>query len=245
MRRGHILLLLAAVMTAVAGGVTAMPSRAAVSSERPPWLPRRALWIEVSANLPTLSSREAIRALVARAAGSGFDTLIPEAKNAWGFVLYESEFAPHIRTSTVARPFPPVYPPPQEWYPREFDALAVLIEEAHAAGLRVHAAVNVFGEGLIREGVGPAFERPHWQSLHLEADGESGGPRLVPAAEAGGIIAFANPAHPEVQLYELAILAYGRQEFPRARVLLVDSVCSPDPPPLREGIVRMKDFSAR
>jgi uncharacterized lipoprotein YddW (UPF0748 family) len=169
-------------------------------------LPRRALWIEASANLPTLSSRDAIRALVARAREAGFDTLVPEAKNAWGFVMYESAFAPRIRTSPVARPFLPAYLPPPEWYPADFDALAVLIEEAHAVGLRVHAAVNVFGEGLVREEVGQAFDRPEWQSVHAVRAPEGTGVRLVPASAAPGTITFANPAHPEVQLYELAVL---------------------------------------
>src|SRR3972149_6076140 len=178
-------------LTAVAAS---RPPAASADPARPPWLPRRALWIEVSANLPTLSSRDAIRALVARARDAGFDTLIPEAKNAWGFVIHESAFAPHIRTSPVARPFPPAYPPPPEWYPADFDALGVLIEEAHAVGVRVHAAVNVFGEGLVREGVGKAFDRPEWQSVHVMRAGEGKGGRFVPASGAPGSIAEANPA---------------------------------------------------
>jgi hypothetical protein len=30
--------------------------------------------------------------------------------------------------------------------------------------------------------------------------------------------------------------------FPRCPVVLIDTVCSPDPPPLAPGIVRLKDF---
>jgi len=208
-RRSAVALRSVAVATAVlvlAAVAASRPPAASADPARPPWLPRRALWIEVSANLPTLSSRDAIRALVARAREAGFDTLVPEAKNAWGFVIYESAFAPHIRTSPVARPFPPAYPPPPEWYPADFDALAVLIEEAHAVGVRVHAAVNVFGEGLVREGVGKAFDRPEWQSVHVMRAGEGTGVRFVPASGAPGTIVYANPAHPEVQLYELAVL---------------------------------------
>jgi len=207
------MLLVAAALLASAAG-PARPAAAAVADPtaaaaigRPPWLPRRALWVEVSANLPLLSNREAIRTLVGRARDAGFDTLIPEAKNAWGFVTYESGFAPHIRASPVARPFPPTYPPPREWYPAEFDALAALVEEAHAAGLRVHAAVNVFGAGLAREGVGLAFERPAWQDVHAIGAPGRAGTALVPGAGVAGMtIVFTNPAHPEVQLYELAVL---------------------------------------
>lgn len=32
------------------------------------------------------------------------------------------------------------------------------------------------------------------------------------------------------------------EAFPDARVVLIDTVCSPDPPPLAPGIVRLKDF---
>ncbi len=174
--------------------VLVRPSNAAV----PP--PRVALWIEPSANLPTLASRERIVAMLDRARAAGVTDVIPEAKNAWGFVIYESTFAPHIRTSSTARAAGPAYPAPAEWFPKDFDPLAVIVAEAHARGLRVHAAVNVFGEGLNPAHSGLLFQRPQWQAQHLALDG-----RLVPATEVG-TIAFANPVHPEVQLYELAVL---------------------------------------
>ena len=181
--------------------VAAAPAAASTAGR----LPLRALWIEVSANLRTLASREAIRTMVGRARAAGIDTVIPEAKNAWGFVIYESAFAPHIRTSPVPRPG---YPPPVEWYPPDFDALQVLIEEAHAAGLRVHAAVNTFGEGLRLGPAGPVIgllqQRPEWESVHLRS-GPGGEPAFIPSS-AAGTIGFVNPAHPEVQLYELAVV---------------------------------------
>ncbi|MDR7419332.1 MAG: family 10 glycosylhydrolase [Armatimonadota bacterium] len=170
-----------------------------------PHVPSRALWIETSANLLQLRSREAIRDLVARARAAGIDTLIPEAKNAWGFVIYESAFAPHIRTSPVPRA---TYPAPATWFPRDFDPLRALIEEAHAAGLRVHAAVNAFGEGLrltpASPLIGVAASRPEWITVHLRP-GDDGRPRFVPASEIGPIV-FVNAAHPEVQSYELGVL---------------------------------------
>jgi uncharacterized lipoprotein YddW (UPF0748 family) len=183
------------------GGAT----REVWTSTRPPRpIPRRALWIEVSANLKRLSSRDAIRTLVAQARSAGIDTLVPEAKNAWGFVIYESQIAPHIRTSPISRAG---YGPPRDWFPRDFDPLAVLVEEGHAAGLRVHAAINVFGEGLMLEGhqpVGLALDRPEWQSVYLTGESPANAP-LAPAGVPGAIL-FVNPAHPEVQLYELAVV---------------------------------------
>jgi uncharacterized lipoprotein YddW (UPF0748 family) len=162
--------------------------------------PRIALWVEPSANLPTLASRERIAAMLERAKTAGVTDIIPEAKNAWGYVIYESGFAPHIRTSQTARPAAPAYAAPAEWFPKDLDPLRAIIEEAHARGLRVHAAVNVFGEGLNPSRAGPLFERPQWQAQHLTPDG-----RLVPSTEVG-TIAFANPGNPEVQLYELGVI---------------------------------------
>lgn len=163
-------------------------------------IPRLAVWMEVSANLLTFASREQIAAVMERAHAAGVTDVIPEAKNAWGFVIYESTFAPHIRTSPLPRVLPPAYDAPATWFPRSVDPLQDVIEEAHARGIRVHAAVNVFGEGLNAARVGVAFERPEWMAQHLAPDG-----RLVPGSEVG-VIAFANPAHPEVPLYELAVI---------------------------------------
>jgi uncharacterized lipoprotein YddW (UPF0748 family) len=135
-----------------------------------------------------------------RAKAAGVTDIIPEAKNAWGFVIYESGFAPHIRSSPTGRSAAPAYAPPAEWFPKDLDPLKVIIEESHARGLRVHAAVNVFGEGLNAARTGPLFDRPQWQAQHLAPDG-----RLVPSTEVG-TIAFANPSNPEVQLYELGVI---------------------------------------
>lgn len=162
--------------------------------------PRLALWAETSANLVALSTREGIAAMLDRAKGAGVTVIIPEAKNAWGFVTYESTFVSHIRTLPVPRQVPPEYPAPNLWYPPDFDQLRVMIEEAHARGIQVHAAVDVFSEGLNAARVGLAFERPEWQTQHLTRDG-----RLVPSSEVG-TLTFVNPVLPEVQLYELGVI---------------------------------------
>jgi uncharacterized lipoprotein YddW (UPF0748 family) len=193
-----------ALVAAVVSVPLAAPFAQAADARGPRHIPGRALWIETSANLLQLSSREAIRALVAQARAAGVDTLIPEAKNAWGFVIYESAFAPHIRTSPVARR---EYRAPATWFPRDFDPLRVMIEEARAAGLRVHAAVNTFGEGLILPGlplVGTLERYPEWASIHLRR-GPDGRAAFIPSTRAAQI-AFANPANPEVQSYQLGVL---------------------------------------
>lgn len=162
--------------------------------------PRLAVWMEASANLRALSTRQGVAAVLDRARAAGVTTVMPEAKNAWGYVTYRSAFAPLIASSPVPRSSPPAYPAPRTWYPPEFDQLQVIIEEAHTRGLQVHAAVNLFGEGLNAFRTGLLFERPQWAAQHLGPGGA-----ILPSTRFGDI-AFANPGLPEVQLYELAII---------------------------------------
>jgi uncharacterized lipoprotein YddW (UPF0748 family) len=125
--------------------------------------PHLALWIEAGANLLTLSTPEGVRQTLDRAREAGVDVVIPEAKNAWGYVTYPSAFAPTIDSSPIPHAAPPTYPPPVEWFPRGYDMLGTIIQEAHARGMRVDVAVNTFGEGFSPLKVGPAFANPEWQ----------------------------------------------------------------------------------
>ena len=87
-------LLLAA---ALAASVTGPRPAAAVAR-----LPRLALWMEPGANLTVLSTLAGVRSALDRARAAGIDTVMPEAKNAWGYVIYPSAFAPTIDTSPVS-----------------------------------------------------------------------------------------------------------------------------------------------
>jgi uncharacterized lipoprotein YddW (UPF0748 family) len=127
--------------------------------------PRRALWMEPGANLVALSSVDGVRRVLDQAKAAGVDVVVPEAKNAWGYVTYPSAFAPTIATSPIAHGAAPAYPPPIQWYARDYDMLGTIVREAHARGMRVDAAINSFGEGFTPLRAGPAFERPEWQSV--------------------------------------------------------------------------------
>lgn len=143
--------------------------------------PRLALWMEPGANLTALSTLEGVRESLDRARAAGVDTVMPEAKNAWGYVTYPSTFAPSIATSPMPHTDPPPsYPAPADWYPGDYDMLGTIIAEAHARGMRVDAAVNSFGEGFSPLRAGPAFTHPEWQATAyvatrrvLTPDGES------------------------------------------------------------------------
>ncbi len=127
--------------------------------------PRRALWMEPGANLVALSTVEGVRRVLDQAKAVGVDVVMPEAKNAWGYVTYSSAFAPTIATSPIPHGAAPAYPPPVEWYPPDYDMLGTIVREAHARGMRVDVAVNSFGEGFTPLRAGLAFQRPEWQTV--------------------------------------------------------------------------------
>ncbi len=164
MRRAtwRVAISLCAVTVSVAAGLTIGLPVASAARHSPP---RRALWMEPGANLVALSTVEGVRRVLDQAKAAGVDVVMPEAKNAWGYVTYPSAFAPTIATSPIPHGAAPAYPPPIQWYPRDYDMLGTIVREAHARGLRVDVAINSFGEGFTPLRAGPAFQRPEWQTV--------------------------------------------------------------------------------
>jgi uncharacterized lipoprotein YddW (UPF0748 family) len=85
----------------------------------------RALWVVRF----TLTSPEAVRASVMRAKENGFTDLVVQVRGR-GDAFYNSQFEP--RAEELAE------------QPKDFDPLTLMIQEAHAQGLRVHAWLNVY-----------------------------------------------------------------------------------------------------
>ncbi len=158
--------LLGTIALLLALPLVSTPPLSAAGPPRQGRVPRLALWMEPGANLTLLSTREGVARALDRARAAGVDVVMPEAKNAWGYVTYLSSFAPSIADSPIPHGDPgDSYPPPAQWYPRDYDMLATIISEAHARGLRVDAAVNTFGEGFSPLRAGPAFTHPEWQAV--------------------------------------------------------------------------------
>jgi uncharacterized lipoprotein YddW (UPF0748 family) len=157
-RRG-VTRFIAAVTTVVLGAAVAAAARGSV-------VPRRGLWIEPGANLVQLSTVDGVRAALDRAKAAGIDTVMPEAKNAWGYVTYPSTFVPGIADSPIPHTGPgAAYPPPTQWYPRGYDMLGTIVREAHARGLKVDAAIHSFGEGYAPLRVGPAYTHEGFEAV--------------------------------------------------------------------------------
>ncbi|MGH3728822.1 MAG: alpha amylase family protein [Micromonosporaceae bacterium] len=146
----------------------------------------RILWYDLAANLKRLDTRAEVRDIVAKTTDAGFDTVVVDVKNYTGYVAYDSAYAPHLSTTKI---------PSYQGYPAGYDLLQTVIDEGHAAGLDVIAAVNVFSEGQNTYKDGPAFQRPEWQTTYQYAK------RIVNAPDGGKYpLAGVNASRGEEQL---------------------------------------------
>lgn len=135
-------------------------------------LEARVLWMDLSANFNRLDTPEEVAAVVAQAKAANINTLILDVKNYTGFVAYHSQLAPHVSSAqrTKAWNFTPEGSFEYCYceYPVGYDLLKTVLDAAHAQGLKVLAAVNVFSEGATATQEGPAFQHPDWQTVFYD-----------------------------------------------------------------------------
>jgi uncharacterized lipoprotein YddW (UPF0748 family) len=99
------------------------PQPAVLSSAQP--VETRALWVVRH----TMTSPDAVRNLVRRAQSNGFTDLVVQVRGR-GDAYYNSSLEP--RAEELAS------------QPGSFDPLALVVDEAHRAGLKVHAWINIY-----------------------------------------------------------------------------------------------------
>lgn len=152
----------------------------------------RTLWLDATANLERLSTREGVQQILDKAAAAGFNTIGVGVKSPCGYALYNSRVMP--RMGNFLGRFT---------YPKDYDLLQTVIEEGHKRGMEVHALVMVFSDGRKLNRSGPAYG-PHaaWQTVQYLRSGQ----RVKQADSKGGTFVFLNPALPAVQEYELKVL---------------------------------------
>jgi uncharacterized lipoprotein YddW (UPF0748 family) len=158
----------------------------------------RVMWMDASANLAALSSREKVSRILDKCTTANLNTIVVDVKPLFGQVLYKSKIAPRF-TGLLGKS-----------YPADYDLLQVMLEEGHKRGLKIHAGLNVFGEGHKLFKFGPVYEnRSDWQSIVYTTKG------LIPITQdAAGIAGMVIPSHPEVQQYELAVIKEILQNYP-------------------------------
>ncbi|MCE5199129.1 MAG: alpha amylase family protein [Armatimonadota bacterium] len=118
----------------------------------------RVMWFDAEANLWALSSRDRVADIVQQCKAANINTIVVDVKPLSGLVLYDSKIAPKL-TRFEGRP-----------YPRDYDLLRTVIEEAHKVGIPVHAAINVFSEGSQDTPGGPALEHKDWQCVQYDIE---------------------------------------------------------------------------
>lgn len=152
----------------------------------------RLLWCDAEANSIQLSTRKGVAEVVRKASRAGINTIIVDVKPLSGEVLYLSEIAPRLKEVKGHS------------YPQSFDLLQTMIEEGHAAGIPVHACINIFSEGHRKWNRGPAYSQPEWQVITYEG----GNPpkfSLMQDSRHETFGVFVNPIGPARE-YELRII---------------------------------------
>lgn len=118
----------------------------------------RVLWVDGTANLERLSTRQGVAALMDHCVRAHINTIVMDIKPLSGHVLYDSKLAPHLR----------------EWkgfrYPAGYDLLKVALDEGHKRGLQISANINVFSDGHKLVHAGPIYEKPDQQSIIYDTE---------------------------------------------------------------------------
>src|SRR5204862_7213179 len=93
----------------------------------------RVLWIDATANLDRLRSRQAVAAVLDRCRTARINTVVVEVKPLSGQVLYHSRIAPRL-TEWRGKPYP------------AFDLLEAMAEGGPRRGLKIHPASDGFSQ---------------------------------------------------------------------------------------------------
>lgn len=113
----------------------------------------RVMWMDGTANLKRLSTREGVSEIFDKCKKANINTVVVDVKPLSGHVLYNSKVAPRL----------------EEWrgfqYPPGYDLLLTAMIEGRRRGMKVYAGVNTFSEGhkLIKSG--PLYQKPELQSI--------------------------------------------------------------------------------
>ncbi|MBO4467349.1 MAG: family 10 glycosylhydrolase, partial [Bacteroidales bacterium] len=165
----------------------------------------RYVWIDASANFYYYANDKAfIAAEMGKVADCGFTDIVVDVRPTEGTVLWKSSIAPQAKrlAAWVGSSYKFVN------RTATFDYLQAFIDAGHAAGLRVHAAINTFVGGYGGyyglESEGPIFtgDIPSSWATVINA---SGGLKSSYYDGVQGTV-FLNPANEDVQTYVLSLV---------------------------------------
>lgn len=166
------------------------------------------MWFDCEANYQRLSSPDSIRHYLVKCKEAGFDNVVVDVKSIMGEVLYDSRIAPYMGEW-------------DGWYRRQdYDMLSYFIIYGHELGMGVYASLNIFAGGHNWVGRGIIYkEHPEWQSIVYDK-GE-----LKPISEVKSTYnGMMNPADPQVQQYQLDVLAEFARKYKDVDGIIFDRV---------------------
>jgi uncharacterized lipoprotein YddW (UPF0748 family) len=118
----------------------------------------RVMWMDGTANLKRLSTREGVSEVFEKCRKANINTVVVDVKPLSGHVLYNSKIAPRL----------------QEWrgfqYPQGYDLLLTAMIEGRRRGMKVYAGINCFSEGHKLVKSGPLYEKPELQSIVYDVE---------------------------------------------------------------------------
>lgn len=136
----------------------AAPDGVAQAVVRRAGLEGRVLWLDGTANIARLNSREGVATVLEHCKRANINTVVVDVKPLSGHVLYPSKIAPPLREWRGVKVTP------------NFDLLKVALEEGRKRGLKIYANINVFSDGHKLVRTGPIYEKPDQQSIIYDVE---------------------------------------------------------------------------
>lgn len=165
----------------------------------------RVMWVEQFPNAKVLVCREAVAAMVQNVKAADFTAIGLDVKGPEGYVSYRKNDLSHCPYFTETSN------PNKKVKDTGFDLLQVVLEEAHAIGLKVYASFNFFAEGNVTtQDYAVLKQHKDWEEIVQRPEDKG---KLLKITEStrgkeaadGKLVAlaFVNPSNKEVQDYQL------------------------------------------
>ncbi|MBL4561329.1 MAG: family 10 glycosylhydrolase [Labilibaculum sp.] len=166
------------------------------------------MWFDAEANFERFSYPDSIDFYLEKIKNIGFTDAVVDIRPITGEVLYNSKFAPQMRTwDGFNRP--------------DFDYLGHFITKAHELGLKVHALLNTFVGGHNYFDRGQTYTtNPEWASMVYTPD--KGIVSIMTLKKKYS--AMINPINPDFQAHMLNVLKEVTAKYPELDGFMLDRV---------------------
>lgn len=170
------------------------------------------MWIDAHANFSRFGTKENITNYLKIIKETGFNEVYVDVKPGIGHALYNSDILPKLTRWG------------NETVNRDWDYLAVWIEEAEKLDIKVIASISVFGFGDAKNKQGLVYESDRWNGKTQLAMFNAASPTVLTDIRDHTDVdaAMLNPAIPEVQTFVLSIVEEIVRKYPKLKGLCLD-----------------------